>query len=109
VFSVGRAVRVSIPSPDIGESGARARLAFRISVEAAHRSVATSCRKVHHMQRFASIAIACHSFLYLFCPSSSASHVRASIGISSFTRGLCNELSRHKTDVDPFARYEYRV
>jgi hypothetical protein len=46
------------------------------------------------------------------CSSSSASPVRASIGISSFTRILCNELSRgglsrggrtrHKTDVDPF-------
>jgi len=33
-----------LPSLDDGESGARARLAFRISVEAAHRSVATSCR-----------------------------------------------------------------
>jgi hypothetical protein len=36
-FSVGRAVRVSVPSPDIGESGARARLASRTP------SVATSC------------------------------------------------------------------
>jgi hypothetical protein len=36
------------------------------------------------------------------CFSSSASQSRASIGLSSFTRGLHNELSRHKTDVDPF-------
>ena len=50
-----------------------------------------------------------HSSLYLFAAFSSAFHVRASIGVSSFTRDLCNELSRHKTAVDLFVRCEYRV
>ena len=44
----------------------------------------------------------------------SAVPVRASIGLSSFTRDLCNQLSRggrarHKTVVDPFVRSEYRM
>jgi len=49
------------------------------------------------------------------CSSSSASSVRASIGISSFTRALCNELSRgglsrggrarHKTDAGSFVSF----
>jgi hypothetical protein len=39
IFFVGRAIHTSMCSPGIGESGTRARLAFRTS------SVATSCRK----------------------------------------------------------------
>jgi hypothetical protein len=45
-FSVGQAVRASVHSLDDGESGARARLAFRISVADAHRSVAPSLSQV---------------------------------------------------------------
>jgi len=37
-------------SADIGESGARARLAFRISNEDILRSVATSCRNGARME-----------------------------------------------------------
>lgn len=106
------------------------RSAFRIAVAAALRSVATSCRKcsaneasqttsspgdqlVFARQRRAASAslfssagcLDCHclsSFLYLFVPLHLPLTVRASIGISSFTRDLCNELSRHKAAVDPF-------
>jgi hypothetical protein len=44
-FFVDRAIRTSMYSPGIGESGARARLAFRTLAEAAVESVATSCSK----------------------------------------------------------------
>src|SRR5580704_3740925 len=42
IFSVGRPVRISICSLDDGESGARARLASRISSKVALQSVAPS-------------------------------------------------------------------
>ena len=41
-------------------------LAFRILVDAAHRSVATSCSKVHRVRQIGLIPIACHS-LYIEC------------------------------------------
>jgi hypothetical protein len=51
IFSVGRAVRTSMYSPGTGESGARARLALRISVSEAHRSVATSLSQIERESR----------------------------------------------------------
>jgi hypothetical protein len=43
-----RAVRISLRSPGTGESGARARLAFRTLRQSAVDPVATSCRKCHY-------------------------------------------------------------
>jgi hypothetical protein len=43
--SSGRAVRVCVPSPGTGESGARARLAFRISAETAIDRLPPPCGK----------------------------------------------------------------
>jgi hypothetical protein len=43
---MGRAVHTSLCSRGHGESGVRARLAFRISGGSRPRSVATSCRKL---------------------------------------------------------------
>jgi hypothetical protein len=52
----GRAVSTSLYSPDTGGPEARLRFAFRISVEAAHRSVATSLSQVMSESRITDYA-----------------------------------------------------
>ena len=65
-----------MPSPGTGESGARARLAFRILVQSAFESLATPCGKVHRVQQIGLIPIALTPFyicLLLFICLSCAS------------------------------------
>jgi hypothetical protein len=78
-------------APGTGGPEARLRSAFRILAQGRSESVATSCGKVRRQRESGLMATAftppCMSVL-----PSSASPMRASIGISSFARDLCNEL-----------------
>jgi hypothetical protein len=72
-FSVGRAIRASLHSPGTGESGARARLAFRISNEAFVDPLRLPCRKsCRQSGALSTIRIGCGSF----CSGSNVGKIR---------------------------------